>query len=224
MHPARGINGDSLRWADVAIGSGRTMHRLAQFHAINRPNFSVSESAVEPPEPGNLPLDLLKSLCTVLRQHTKTPNSCWFCLWEGYGWLRDSCVSGEFKPAGGFAATSTQTDPTDSDCVSPVLRDAVHKGLRLHLPHRGYLLLEGPVKCATEIGWKMPGGDFVPQSPNLFWPHDHAWCVASEIDLYCTLVAGSHAVAESLIADPHFEAWRVFADDPVTADSDDKNV
>ena len=67
----------------------------------------------------------------------------------------------------------------------------------------------------------MPGGGFVPQSPNLFWPRDRAWCVASEIDLFCTLVAGSNALAEKLIANPRLEVWRVFADDPVRWDSDD---
>jgi hypothetical protein len=94
----------------------------------------------------------------------------------------------------------------------------------VHLPQRDYLLLEGPLEAATELGWNMPGGGFVPQSPNLFWPDDHAWCAASEIDLFCTLVAGSNTLAERLLADPRLEAWRVFPDDPVTADSDDKNT
>jgi hypothetical protein len=58
----------------------------------------------------------------------------------------------------------------------------------VHLPQRDYLLFEGPLEAATELGWNMQGGGFVPQSPNLFWPDDHAWCVASEIDLFCTPV------------------------------------
>jgi hypothetical protein len=79
------------------------------------------------------------------------------------------------------------------------------------------------LEAATEFGWNMPGGAFVPQSPNLFWPNDHAWCVASEIDLFCTLVAGTNTLTENLIADPRLEVWRVLAGDPVSADSDDKN-
>ena len=80
------------------------------------------------------------------------------------------------------------------------------------------------MEAATELGWRIAGEHFVPQSPNLFWPRDHAWCIASEIDLFCTLVAGSNALAESLIADPRLEVWRVFANDPVNADSDEKNT
>jgi hypothetical protein len=66
--------------------------------------------------------------------------------------------------------------------------------------------------------------EFITQSPNLFWPQDHAWCVASEIDLFCTLVAGSNEMAESVIANPRLEVWRVLADDPVDVDSDDQNT
>jgi RHS repeat-associated protein len=50
LHPARGINDEQIRWADVAVKSGSTMHRLAQFHAISRPPVAVSDVAVGPPE------------------------------------------------------------------------------------------------------------------------------------------------------------------------------
>ncbi len=172
------------------------MHRLVQFHAINRPPVFVSGSAVNCPETGNLS-DLLRVLCAILAEHTSTPESCCFCLWEGHGWLQDS---------------------------GAVLRAALRSAPRVHLPNRDYLLFEGPLEAASEFGWNMPGGGFVPQTPNLFWPEDHAWCIASEIDLYCTLVAGSNALSESLIADHRLEGWRVFADDSVSWDSDDKNT
>jgi hypothetical protein len=67
-------------------------------------------------------------------------------------------------------------------------------------------------------------GSFSPQSPNLFWPQDRTWCVASEIDLFCTLVAGSEKLAETLLGDARFEAWRVFPGNPITWDSDDINT
>ncbi len=78
--------------------------------------------------------------------------------------------------------------------------------------------------AANQFGWTLSEDCFVPESPNLFWPHDHAWCVASEIDLYCTLVAGSESLVEALLADPHFEAWRVLPEDPVIYGSDEINT
>jgi hypothetical protein len=194
------------------------MHRLVQFHAIHRPNIAGS-AAVAPPEPGNLPSDLLKYTCSALAEHTATPDRCWFCLWNGYGWLHSNGRSHiEWSRAGEATKPSSPAPP------APLVPAAWQNAACVHLPYRDYLLFEGPLEAATELGWNMPGGGFVPQSPNLFWPDDHAWCVASEIDLFCTLVAGSDALAASLLADPRLEAWPVFPGDSVTADSDEINV
>jgi hypothetical protein len=45
-----------------------------------------------------------------------------------------------------------------------------------------------------------------------------------EIDLFCTLVAGSEDLAEALVGDPRFEAWRVDPADPIAFDSDRINT
>src|SRR5215813_957460 len=89
LHPSYGPGGEELRWADVAAKSGRTMHRLAQFHAINRARAGASIGTADPPETGNLEPNRLTSLCEVLRRHTNTPQFCWFCIWRGYGFLDD---------------------------------------------------------------------------------------------------------------------------------------
>jgi hypothetical protein len=93
---------------------------------------------------------------------------------------------------------------------------------RISLPDRDYLLFEGPLEAATELGERI-GDAFFPQSPNLFWPQDHAWCVASEIDLFCTLIAGSNSLGEDLVNNPMLEAWRVEPGDSIAFDSDQIN-
>jgi hypothetical protein len=219
LHPARGADRQALRWADVAARSGRILHRLSQFESIHRPGDFPA--GIDPPEEGNLPADLLNVLCGVLAEHTGTPESCWFCLWNGYGWLhkgRATIVA--FKTNSGSAASPQAVATTvDSVPLSPIA-GAVKQMPLVSLPNRDYHLLEGRLDAATELGWYLPGGHFVPQSPNLVWPQDHAWCVASEIDLVSILVAGSDALAERLVADLRVEAFRVFADDPVSRDSD----
>jgi hypothetical protein len=37
------------------------------------------------------------------------------------------------------------------------------------------------------------------QGPNLWWPVDRAWCVASEIDLPWTFVGGSTKLIDAVI-------------------------
>ena len=86
------------------------------------------------------------------------------------------------------------------------------------------LSFKGPVVAATELSGIAPGKVIWLQSPNLFWPQDCAWCAASEIDLFCTIVAGSEALIGSLLANPHLETWRVFPGDPIAYDSDEINT
>src|SRR5579862_3003983 len=62
LHPAIGAWEARTRWADVAAASGATMHRLVQFHAINR----SPDPYVGVPEPGNLPAAQLQLLCAAL--------------------------------------------------------------------------------------------------------------------------------------------------------------
>jgi hypothetical protein len=216
LHPARGTAGQPVRWAEVAAWSGRTMHRLAQFHAIGRPVDPAAAGPPpwdgEPPPAGNLPAELLQVLCATLADHTGTAASCWFCLWDGYGWLHGS-------PAVGVLSRGGHAPP-----VPPALPPEVLHGPRVRLPYRDHLLFAGPLAAARELGWTDPYGSFFPQSPNLFWPRDRAWCVASEIDLFCTLVGGSEALVQALLGDPRLEAWRVQPGDPVAFDSDQLNT
>jgi hypothetical protein len=91
---------------------------------------------------------------------------------------------------------------------------------RLRLPQRDYLMLQGPVAAATELGrWPTPDW-FIPQSPNLFWPQDRAWFVASEIDFDSTLVGGSAELVAALLGDQLLEASEVGPADSLAADAD----
>jgi len=90
----------------------------------------------------------------------------------------------------------------------------------VHLPHRDYLLLAGPLLAALCMGWHVRPDGFEAQSPNLFWPADRAWCVASEIDFDSTLVGGTAELADAILAAPALDAWAVGPDDALTFDAD----
>ncbi len=209
LHPAHGTNGEDIRWSEAAKRSGRIMHRLAQFHAI-------APAGVSPPHSGNLPGHLLRALCEVLGRYSNTADRCWFCLWNGYGWLR--------KSAGEASLVFTSSEQAEEDAsfhgAARSWGPEVLEGPLVGLPNRSYLLFEGPLDAAFDFGWHLAEECFMPQSPNLFWPEDHSWCAGSEIDLFCTLVGGSEEMADSVLADGRLEAWRVFPRDPVTWDSD----
>ena len=79
----------------------------------------------------------------------------------------------------------------------------------LELPERNYHLFAGPIEGArtsfSAIAW-----DHL--SANLWWPADHAWCVATEIDFAWTYVGGSRACIDALLADPRLETVETSAD------------
>lgn len=83
LHPAFADDGRMVRWEEVAESTGRRVHPLAQFGAIT----AGAAWRGQPPEIGNLPADEFRRLCAVLSRHTDPSDRCWFCLWNGYGWL-----------------------------------------------------------------------------------------------------------------------------------------
>ena len=76
-------------------------------------------------------------------------------------------------------------------------------GPKLELPNRSYDVFYGPVEAArtslSDISWSH-------RSANLWWPADHAWCVATEVDLPWTYVGGPRDCIAAILADPRLEA------------------
>ncbi len=97
-HPATDPGGAFVSWADVAGETGRQAHALMQWHALvgscDPLNFKGSVWPGGDPETGNLAPEVLGSLCELLAKHTGDPAHCFFCLWDGWGWVDGSGVSG----------------------------------------------------------------------------------------------------------------------------------
>jgi hypothetical protein len=94
---------------------------------------------------------------------------------------------------------------------------------RLRLPHRSYLLFRGELAAAAELGGNVTPDWFLPHSPNLLWPEDRSWCVATEVDYDSTLVGGSVPLVAAVLAAPDLEAWPVGPDDDLSVDGDQVN-
>jgi hypothetical protein len=84
---------------------------------------------------------------------------------------------------------------------------------RVRLPGREYFLFKGPL---TDAAGQLNG-------PNLWWPDDRGWFVASEVDFPCTYVGGPAPMIEDILADPALEALRVALDHGISAFSDTIN-
>ncbi len=85
-------------------------------------------------------------------------------------------------------------------------------GPTFELPGRTYHLFDGPGQVATRIGYWITKDWFAPQSPSIFWPDDHAWCVATEVDADTTLVGGSRDLIAQVTNSPLLEALPIARD------------
>jgi hypothetical protein len=209
LHPAgTGGNQDRpVRWAEVAAWSGLPLRPDAQFHSVALPPTDPGGPPPYRHDPweGGLDEPDAAVLTGIVRDWTATPEDCWFCVWDGYGWgsgVPLVAVDHSSRPLG--AVPPPPTDPVPSP---------VRSGPRVELPHRSYLLYQGPAKAALALA-ALDGT--LGQCPNLWWPADRAWCVASEIDLPWTYVAGPRGLIDAILADDRIEALPTAPDDPVS--------
>jgi hypothetical protein len=80
-------------------------------------------------------------------------------------------------------------------------RDDVRSAPTFRVPAREYYLLAGPVGAVRESVLDSPWK----QSPNLWWPGDHAWCVATEIDLNTTYIGCDERCRDAILSAPELE-------------------
>jgi len=145
------------------------------------------------------PLELVQTIADVAGGYTTTPSKAWFATWEGYGWLSTSSI---FFPRGtvGLAAWRQRR------AIRRLERQEVQHRSRLaldlsqfamlELPQRHYFLLTGTVAAASTFHSPWDQSTF--HAPDLWWPQDAAWFVASDTDLSWLYIGGSVALTHAL--------------------------
>ncbi|RJQ73050.1 hypothetical protein D5S17_25310 [Pseudonocardiaceae bacterium YIM PH 21723] len=202
FHPAL-HNAEPVRWRDIAAANDRTMHPLVQWALIN------------PPLPGET-------------SHPETWGRDLRSLRERDGLWDEEPPLGTLPTATitSLAAVLTGHTGTPGRCWPAVwegygnLAEKWREAPRFEMPGRGMHLLSGPVAA---VRFSLSDSDCRPLHPSLWWPADHAWCVATDVDLRTTYVGGSVAAIAAIAADPELEALPVLATDPISWTSDTIN-
>lgn len=191
VSPARWITDSDIPWQRLVTFGPAGFAAYGRLRLLPDPAYpGQSENDVEPA--GLSDAERLRGLCEVLAGFTTTPQDCYFCLWEGCGAFGGTTVSiGRPMPAvyrGGAEA-------------EPPLPDVP----RVMVPHRAYFLFRGPL---SEIGeWDfsslVPGASVRPavHDTAFFWPADHAWCVANDVDPHFAGIGAGADVLGRLVAD-----------------------
>lgn len=185
-----------VTWHEVAAANGRTAHRTMQWEYLVGGWRSI---------PGRQPVSQQPGVWDGEPSVGSLPRALSVDLaglLAGYTATPRECFFGVWDGWAGLVVPESRT-------------------VSFHIPARRLLLLTGPVAA---IFTSLQGPESDPhQSPNLWWPADQAWCVASEIDLDSTYVGASRACVDALLADPAFEVFAVDPSDGITVHSDTVN-
>ena len=178
FHPAY-LNRDEerpVRWSTVAEWTGRTIHPLMQFERIAGLSEDPHDMYKDPPW-GSLP------------QRGSIPERECRTLVEALRSFTSTPANCFFCLWEGYGNINTRLYKASS---------------RVRAPGRDYLLFRGPIDAimAFLAGDRPFWGD----SPNIWWPEDRAWCVATDIDLYDTYVGGIEECIEAILNNPDLEA------------------
>ena len=189
FHPAERRTPDNNRervtWAAIASWNGEVAHPQMIFNRIAHLEPWCHPTWGRAPFYGNLPEEECRVLVSILERFTSTPERCYFCLWEGYGFLGNRL----FKRV-------------------PKLKIPGPGG-------REYLVFRGPLGAIVsfyfyrdvEGGWRGWG-----QAPNIWWPEDRAWCVATDIDSFDSYVGANKSCIDQVLAHPDLEALPIAVD------------
>lgn len=212
------------RWSDVAARAGRTVHPDVAWSVVGgrddeRELVFNDGWRVELPEEGWFDPPQLAALTEHLAAATTTPLDVLAAIWDGWGdlngssalavgWQGESPSAAERAELREYAARMAAEHRVQQD----VLRASL-AGPRLHLPGREYIVLEVTLPALADPSWMDDArvGTYldVGHTPQLLWPEDHTWIVATEIDTDSTIVAGSRQLIADVLADGRFEAFEV---------------
>lgn len=222
LHPASSPTG-AMTWSTVARLTGHTMHPLAQWERISV--AGDGQASWHAPPTGAPPLEVLAGLVSALEGSTSTPTRCFFAVWDGWGQLHAPSF-GSFRSAPARARAGSRPEgrsPVESFVAQR--EKAARRCPRFELEPgtgREYLLGTGPLEVVLELA-----DDSVHERPgvpvSMWWPADHAWFVASEIDFDSTLVGGPSRLRDALLEHDRLEAFDVPADGVLSIGGDTIN-
>ena len=188
LHPAWNSSGQPVPWSAVAEWAGRVYHPLMSFEGASSPAAGHGAGAppwLQDPEHGRMDEEVAVELSAMLARFTSTAAECYFGVWEGYG-----------QYSGGAALLTS--DGRSRPLGTP--RD-IRRAQRIKGVGRDYLLYQGRLEDVTGFY-----AHFLAQPPNIWWPEDRAWFVATDIDLDSTYVGGSRECVDTLLDHPALEA------------------
>lgn len=136
--------------------------------------------------------DLFETIASIGERHTSSPGRAWFAVWDGHGFANATshyARQGTVDDATREAIEQERSRLRDEDeRRNAAIRVALAQLPRFDLPHRSYFLLAGSVSAASQM--QDPGPLVEWRHPDLFWPEDRRWFVATDVDFWSLYIGG----------------------------------
>lgn len=194
---------DGRRWADIAREHGTTFHPAAAFTRLLGVHWSERPAGC--PTTGALRLENARALVEAVRPFTTEP--CYFGLWRGYGWIEGGATPLRSRPTTIRGRLALARAVRNEGRARQRRRRELDAVPLVRVPNRDYFLFRGPLELVLNGPWTRWD-----QTPNLWWPPDRAWFVATEIDFDSTVVGGARALIDAVLASADLEALEIAPD------------
>jgi hypothetical protein len=231
VHPT--VEHCAWTWAELGAQNGRHVHPLVQWVGLSgqEPPQGVELDGgwtVGPPEEGQLDGLVFAALTEHLGQATTTPDDLVAAVWNGWGDLNGGSASGSFVVG---EPSEEQLRQLHEQAERRRLRNAAISdalsGPTFEWPGREFHLMSASLTLFAERDWLDTASvDVWPaagHTPQMLWPEDRSWVLATEIDWDFTIVAGSRGLIDGVLEDPRFEAFAIADSDDLTWSSDAVN-
>lgn len=227
LHPAHDHERDAVTWATVAEEAGTTLHPQAQWHRLSggREYDPRGEGAEPRRWPGNEPRvgvlerPQMEALADVLARHTTSPARSIVGFWVGYGvwpvaWHAEPTAPGPGRESYLFERPVSE--------VVTLCAEAPAVAYALGTPTGTSMVIGGPPPTVDEEFELWAPHQW--QSPSAWWPADRAWATSNDTDLDSTLVGGTRALVDDLLADERLEVLPWPVDGSLWSNADTINV
>ena len=202
-----------LSAAEWIIAGDRPWQQVVCFGPAGFPAYARLRFLPDPAYPGQSENDVhrdgdapsdtvrLRAALETLTRHTRTPEDCYFCLWDGWTSTIEADPGTPVPDRHPGTARPGRQSPPASGVPVPGEPKVV-------LPHRAYLLFHGAVSDIPDpgAGWMWPGqpGSHT-ADPAFVWPADHAWCLARDVDPHWAGIGASIPAINHLLADSRLD-------------------
>jgi hypothetical protein len=204
LHPVVDISGGTarhLRWSDVALSHrGEAIGAETSFLELSHSTPSEAFHPLAPQPLDSLPPHLHSHLTEVLSDAINRQEDCWLLYWDGYGWYGGDVRHG-WSSEDDAATIARRRDEAERRAHEE--QTQLERIPRVILARHEYFLFRGSIPGVQGLV------EVLHQSPNVWWPANHGWCIATPVHSFSTYISASKELADAILRRNELEIVRV---------------